>query len=438
MEKKGTNSIFPHKSGILMQNFIIIYGANRFLHWFITGISVPILTLLILKRGYNLAESGILISIYSAFVFFLELPTGGLADTVGRKKIYLISLWFYFCSVLLILFSTNFISMIAGFSFLGISRALFSGSLDAWFIDTFNQLRPKGNLQASLANIGTAENIGLGTGTILGGLLPMWIGPYVENYHTFDRYSGNLLVMIFAISLQVLFTYIFIKENFNKSNKFNLKNNIEAVRKTIVDSFKYGLKNEVIFKLLLISGFWGLVISSVELLWQPGLKGILETDENTFIFGVVSAGYFFSCAFGNIIVTRICKLFNNNYLLIAFMARLLMGVVLLTLSFQYSLIGFISLYWILFTCNGLEGSPKNTVFNQFVPTDMRSTILSLDSFTMQIGGFLGALSFGQIANTYSIKIAWIIGSILLILSSLIYFSLLSSKKYKNHLQNNSN
>ena len=74
----------------LIKKFII----NQTFHWFIIGIMLPVITLLQLEKGLNLFQISITMSIYSATVVLLELPTGGLADTIGRKRVYLISLFF--------------------------------------------------------------------------------------------------------------------------------------------------------------------------------------------------------------------------------------------------------------------------------------------------------------------------------------------------------
>ena len=58
---------------------IAIFSVHQTLHWFLTGLIVPILALFQLEKGLNLLQIGINVAVYSGTVILFELPTGGLA-----------------------------------------------------------------------------------------------------------------------------------------------------------------------------------------------------------------------------------------------------------------------------------------------------------------------------------------------------------------------
>ncbi len=68
-----------------------VSGATRrfalicFLSWLPTGLFIPVLVLLLLDRGVSLPAVAALGVAYSVTIMVLELPTGGLADVVGRR-----------------------------------------------------------------------------------------------------------------------------------------------------------------------------------------------------------------------------------------------------------------------------------------------------------------------------------------------------------------
>jgi DHA1 family quinolone resistance protein-like MFS transporter len=136
------------------RRLIFVFSLNQSFHWFIIGLIIPVIALLQLEKGLNLFQIGIVAAIYGGTVILLELPTGGLADAIGRKRVYLISLVMLFLAGLIILIAWNFTTMIIGFFFWGVARTLSSGSLDAWFVDEFNRIEPEGNLQEALAKVG--------------------------------------------------------------------------------------------------------------------------------------------------------------------------------------------------------------------------------------------------------------------------------------------
>jgi DHA1 family quinolone resistance protein-like MFS transporter len=50
------------------------------------GIIFPVLSLAIIEKGLDYFQLGILMAVYSGVTVLLELPTGGLADSIGRKR----------------------------------------------------------------------------------------------------------------------------------------------------------------------------------------------------------------------------------------------------------------------------------------------------------------------------------------------------------------
>ena len=191
----------------------------------------------------------------------------------------------------------------------------------------------------------------------------------------------------------------------------------------ISDSIQYGFKNRIVLLLALSTGAWGLGISGVELLWQPQTKIILGSDSQTWIFGLMSAGYFVASALGSFIASPLCKFFNNNYQGVLAGARFLMGGTLFILALQAEIIGFIGFYWGLFIFNGIMNSPHAAIFNDNIPEEQRSTLLSFESVVMQMGGVLGSIGLGYLSQSFSIAIAWFVGAGVLAFSSLFYIFL---------------
>lgn len=55
------------------------------LRWLPTGLLIPIFVLLPLSRGLSLTEIGLVFSAQGFVVLALELPTGGLSNSLGRR-----------------------------------------------------------------------------------------------------------------------------------------------------------------------------------------------------------------------------------------------------------------------------------------------------------------------------------------------------------------
>ena len=131
------------------------YYSITFLVWLATALPLSLSVLLAQARGIGLAEVGLALGIYSLTVVALEVPTGGLADAVGRKRVALVAFALAALYNLAFLFAFSFPTLLLAMILYGVSRALSSGALDAWFVDALLATDPDTDLQPALAG---AEN----------------------------------------------------------------------------------------------------------------------------------------------------------------------------------------------------------------------------------------------------------------------------------------
>jgi MFS family permease len=73
--------------------------------------------------------------------------------------------------------------------------------------------------------------------------------------------------------------------------------------------------------------------------------------------------------------------------------------------------------------SGVMNSPFATLYNLQVPAEMRSSMLSIQSLSSYVGGILGSVVLGFVANTVSIGLAWAVAGALLLVSLPLYLKL---------------
>jgi DHA1 family tetracycline resistance protein-like MFS transporter len=61
------------------------------LRWLPVGLLIPVFVLLPLSRGLTLTQIGLVFAVQGLVVMVLELPTGGLADAIGRRPVLLVA-----------------------------------------------------------------------------------------------------------------------------------------------------------------------------------------------------------------------------------------------------------------------------------------------------------------------------------------------------------
>jgi len=383
---------------------------------------LPILSLFVIAKGMDYLELGLLMAIYSCVTAILELPTGGLADSVGKKRVYLASLCLSVMGALILLLSRNFAALALGFGILGFSRALSSGTMEAHFVDEILQVKPGADLQGIFAKVGAVVPLTLGLASLAGGALPALAARFLPARGVVNQYSLNYLAYIVMAGIQFAATCILVREEGRGTGRSPRATSGAALPRVLREAVAFASKDRSLVLVLLGGLAWGFSVSSLEQLWQPRVAE-LQGGGGSAIFGILGAGYFAAASLGSVAASPFCRLFRERYGLVLGAARLFMGGGLLLLAGAGGLPAFAVLYLATFAANGLGSSPEAAILNAAVPAERRSTTLSLASLFVQTGGFAGSIFLGALAKRHSIGLAWTVAALVLALSSLLYFAL---------------
>ena len=368
------------------------YYLILFLYWLAVALPLPIFVLLLQARSINLLQIGIIMGIYSLSIVLLELPTGGLADAVGRKKVALLAYAVILCGSVVLFFAFSFWAALLGMVLYGIGRALSSGALDAWFVDSLQAADPEIALQPALAQADIFTLTALGIGTLLGGLLPgMFMMLPADGTAVLTPLSTTLILssLLKVALLIVIIVGVHEKRPLAAQSWRKGITNVPAIMK---DAYELTRSNNILKLLLSATLVGGLSLAAVETFWQPRFAAILGRNLNdTWIFGVVMAGSFLMGVAGNIIATPLSKRLNNRYAIVAAIARGSRGVFLIGLGLAAGIVPAIILFWLVYLNAGLIGSPQRTLINNEIPSERRSTMLSVESLASYVGGFIGSV-----------------------------------------------
>ena len=140
-----------HPLSRVAQRHIRIFQIQQFLDRFAMGLTVAVVVLALIDRDLDLFQISLLFGVYSVTTLAMELPFGGLTDTIGRKPVFLVAVLASMISLVVFLFSQNFYVLSISFAFIGFGRALRSGMLDVWFVENFKVMAPNVDIQPALA-----------------------------------------------------------------------------------------------------------------------------------------------------------------------------------------------------------------------------------------------------------------------------------------------
>ncbi|RPI58751.1 MAG: MFS transporter [Chloroflexi bacterium] len=396
------------------------------LFWFGTGLPMATGFLLAQARGLDLFELGLVLGAYSLTIVLLEVPTGGLADAVGRKRVALLAYICALLSSLLFVFALSFPAMLLAFVLNGVSRALASGALDAWFVDTFQAADPGAELQPALARAGTVSLLALGVGSLLGSALPtLFAGLAPEGTAVLTPLATPLIASVWARMALLALAALLVHESAPPAGT-PARSWLEGARQ-VPDMIRTGLavsrRSPTILRLLGVSFASGVVLISLEALWQPHFARLLGGSEGrSLLFGLIMGGNFFAGMAGNLLSIPLLRLLKGRYGLVAALFQGLRGVGLMFLALQGAPVPAVLLFWWVYLGMGVVNSPHATLMNAEIPAAHRSSMLSIESLVAYLGSLLGSAGLSYLAEQTSVGVAWFAGGVILVLSLGLYLS----------------
>ena len=373
------------------------YGLNG-LHWGSVALLSPLFVLVLMDRGLSLAQVGLWSGLNAFTVMSMEIPTGGLADLWGRGRVFALSQCVSALGLASMAFLPGIMPIFAGAFFLGLGRALSSGSLEAWFVDALKQEDSLTNLEKAVAG---AESLSLGSlalGSFLGGLLPRWLG------------TGFFLPIVISLVLKwitCVLTLLWVKDTpVHDSSLYAPKGTLKVG--TLWESIR-NKEGQRLIPLMMSGALLALGTGVSESFWQPRF---VELGGNTFHMGILMALCFGMGAFASAWAPTVSNVLGGHERgVVAYQGLLVAGLLLMSMA-QGTVplaMGMLAVY------GGAAGAgvPRRALFHKRIPDAHRATMLSVDSLT-SYAGFGGVALLGFVAKNWGIPWVWGITSILVL------------------------
>jgi MFS family permease len=381
------------------------------LRWLPIGFLAPLLVLFLVDRGLTLGEVGPVLAVYGITTAVLELPTGGLADTIGRRPVLLLS------AALNIVFLSMFLTMdgVLGLSVAafigGVSRALDSGPLEAWFVDTTRGIDADADLEKGLSLAGTLDGVALAVGAVAGGFLPQMLGG--------DLDVSFIAALVFS-GVHLVAVALLMNEPRSGSHGV-MQAAFREVPRVVAAGATLAVRNGIVRRFVIAFVALGVAMSALEVLWQPRFADLLgEAARNTGFFGILLAIAFGAAGLGASLAPAFRRRLGTRVAPALTAGQALMAGATLALAATGAAIPAAAAFVAVYFFNGLIHTYLAELLHEHVPADRRTTMVSVRSLSLQSGGFAGNLTLPALAAVYGIPLAWVIGGVLLGASSLLY------------------
>jgi len=407
------------------------YYLLTFLFWLAVAFPIALVVLLLQARGMSLLQIGLTTGLYSLVIVLLEVPTGGLADAIGRKRVSVLAYVVLVIAGVTVFFALSFPLLLLAYVLYGVGRALSSGALEAWFVDSLLDHDPDIDLQPYLARAGVYTLLALGVGTLAGSALPSLFSSLPPDGSTFlTPLSVPILIAIGIKIILLVCTHLLVHENRSGFTEAGVWAGFRRVPGIVQDGIMLSRRSPIILLLFGASVSAGLAISSLESFWQPYFADFMSSAlTNSYIFGILMAGNFAFGMLGNLAATPLTRRFAGRYALVSMVFQGFWGVSLLLLAWSTGLYLAAGFFWLSYFNMGVRNSPHETLLNNEIPANQRSAMLSISSLAFYAGCMIGGALLGYLADLTSISLAWTVSAFAATISLGFYWRIYQIQKH---------
>ena len=375
----------------------------NFTRWFPVGFVVGIFILLQTNRGLSIAQAMTAAAVSGFVCFALELPTSGFADAFGRRAVYVAAAGINVVTGLAYLFAQSFWQFVGAAALMGAFRALDSGPLEAWFVDTVHESAPGADVDQELSRQGTVLGVGMAVGALLSGALIWW--------HPIKAFPAiDLAVAVFAALnvIHLIATLTLLKEaprpvSFSDRERRALASVMEAPA-VIRGGLLLLARNRVLLGLIGAEICWSVGMVAFESLLPLRLEEMLGSAQAAgALMGPVAAVGWGIFALGTWLAGRLSKRWGVARAAMLGRGLNALGVVVMGLTLTPAQL--VAAYLFTYTMHGLNGPPHSALLHREASAQNRSTVLSINSmFAFLAFGIAGPLA-GLLADHASIQSA---------------------------------
>jgi MFS family permease len=408
------------------------------LRWFATGLVFPVMVLLYIDRGLDLPTAGLLLALYSATVIVLELPTGGLADQLGRRRTMLLACTLSVAALTGLAFAQVWWQFAGVTLVSATARALGSGPLEAWYVDTVRAADPGTVLRTGISRGWAVEALGLGLAATLGGWLPgLFDG--LRSGAVLSPFSVPALGAAAVASVSLTAHAVLMVEPPRPARiphpraglawpGLRAAAGLRAVPGQVASGVRLASGDPVVRLLVLRTAGIGFAIAALELLTPLQLAGLLGgAGEAGLAYGLLATAAWLGSAAGSAAAPALCRAGARvglaSPLSTAAVGTALNGIAVALIGLAAAGVGGFALaatgYVLAYLIGGVPGPLATEALHERVDEAHRATLISVVSLAFQLGALVGGLTVSRVAAWAGYPSGWAIAACALSAAALL-------------------
>jgi len=356
----------------------------------------------LIKNGLNLLEVNLVNMVFFLTLFICEIPTGAFADIFGRKTSFVLACALMCLSMFIYGSSHTFVGFVIAEIVAGIAVTFKSGAFQAWLVDSLKHHGYEGEYHQIFGREGLIRQIGGGIGAVVGSYLA------VKN-PAIPWFVGGTVMGITA-----LIAYFTMQEGYFKRTAFSWKRGLASMKEVAVSSIRYGTTDKAVRFILIVTCIQIFAVQPLNMYWQPFFKDYAVKEQH---LGYLFVGIMTMLAFGAFIASRLRNRGNEKKLILN--VQILTGVCVLAATLVTGLPLAIALFLLHEVPRGCWSPLMDNYLQKRIPSSERATISSFCSIAPHIGGAVGLVVSGLIAQHFGISVSWMVSGLALVVGAIV-------------------
>jgi MFS family permease len=380
----------------IQRTYLLLMLGNTLAASFIWGIN----TIFLLDAGLSNLEAFAANAFFTAGMVAFEVPTGIVADTIGRRASYLFGTVTLAVSTLLYvllwqieapLWEWAIASMLLGLGF-----TFFSGAVEAWLVDALAATDFTGEIETVFGRGQIVTGAGMLAGSVAGGFVAAQVSlgaPFVLR--------GAVLAVMFVVAFRLMHDVGFTPEPGGRP--------LAEMRKIAAASIEYGWRVPAVKWLMVEALFTGGVGVYGFYALQPYLLELYGDPDAYQVAGLVAAIVAGAQILGGMAAPRIRRRFarrTSALLLTASLSAVALAVMGAVESFAVVIAAVV--VWALMFAATMP--IRQAYLNGMIPSPQRATILSFDSMMSSTGGVWTQPALGRAADVWGYAPSYLIAA----------------------------
>lgn len=376
---------------------------------FAGGFLFGVYPLFLRSRGLTQFQINSVLATYFAVTFLTDVPTGAFADALGRRKSFLLGCAIRTAAFLLYFFAHRYAVFLIAESIDGVGTTFCNGAIDAWGVDALDSAGYESVKDRLFSRISQLSTVGFMASSV--------IGAYVGNVNLAWPWLLGAAGYVLSGSLGA----ILMTGERASAGPVVVTQVARQISERVVEGLRQGFSRRTI---VLLSAAGALQVAAWSSYW---LEWPLFFNDSYGV-GVWIIGWLWSLfAIGRMLgAEAVARARNEEGSRAVPLSTMLVasGVLLFAAGSAGARPNLVmAILFVMNLCAGAIQPLAQSWFNEEVAAEQRATLLSFNSTFATLGGSLGLLLGGWVADQFGIGGGWHLSALILLASAACYWAL---------------